>query len=524
MSIPKEPRQLMINLMYLVLTAMLALNVSAEIIQAFFMIDHSLQSSNKLTDQANGVIESALNKQLENPIRAKFKPLVPAVAEIRKTSAEFCQYIEDLRTELVNESGGMKDDHGEQKPKGYKDKDVTTRILVNQGKGEVLAGKAQEAVEKMTGIIKSTIGQYGRDMGVIEEDFLKKMADFDKQLPLKTGDGESKKEWATSTFNQMPLASVFPILSKMQTDAKVSESMLVNYLAQLANTSPEYVDKYFPVMDTRASYVIEGEPFEANFSVSSASSLVNNVDVSVNGQGLSVKDGVASFKTMASGIGPKSLNVVAKIRNPLTGEVTSVNKTFNYEVGQRSAVVQAEKMNVIYAGVENPIAVSVAGASSGSVKVRAEGMTLTQKGGGKYVATASQGNPNAAIILSAQGMPETRYTFRVKRIPNPTMYLLNKKGGSITVSEVRAANGLSTVLEGFDFDARCSCESYQVTYVPKNDDPKFKLNSGANFSSEVKSILNSVKPSSQLFFSEIKVKCPGDSNLRDMGSLAFNIK
>lgn len=523
MSIPKEPRQLMINLMYLVLTAMLALNVSAKIIQAFFTLDKGLQKSNALTDDANNLAEASLNKQLENPVRIKFKPLIPIMAEIRKASADFCKEIDQIRLRLIEESGGMMQHDGHEQPRGYKNKDITTRILIDENKGVELAEKVQQTLNFMVSNIKEKVGNSVALYGITSDDFNKKMKNFEEQLPLRINQADNPKQWAINSFRQMPLASVLPMLTKLQTDAKVTESMLVSYLAQLANTTPDYVDRYFPVMDTKASYVIEGEPFEANFSVSSSSSLVSNVSMSVNGQSLSVNDGIASFKTIASGIGSKSINVKADVKNPVTGEITSVTKQFNYEVGQRSAVVQAEKMNVIYAGVENPIAVSVAGAPSSSIKVRAEGLSLNSLGNGKYSATASAANPNAAIFLSANGMPESKFTFRVKRIPNPTLFLLNKKGGPISSGEVKAAKGLSVILENFDFEAKCDCESFQFYYAEKNGNVVFKSNQTAVFNSDIKTILGRAKAGDNIFFSDIMVKCPGDTGRRDLGSLAFRV-
>ncbi|MFM8450731.1 MAG: gliding motility protein GldM, partial [Haliscomenobacter sp.] len=106
MSIPKEPRQLMINLMYLVLTAMLALNVSAKIINAFFVIDAGIKNSNTIFDAANTFAVESLGKSVEQD-RARYQPLLNAAKEVQNISEEFNRYVESLRTDMVEGSGGI---------------------------------------------------------------------------------------------------------------------------------------------------------------------------------------------------------------------------------------------------------------------------------------------------------------------------------------------------------------------------------------------------------------------------------
>jgi hypothetical protein len=133
--------------MYLVLTAMLALNVSAEIINAFFALDKGNQSAMDVVQSQLDLTEQSLDKLLEDESKQKFKPLGTAVDEVRATSKELVMYINNLRDELIDEAGdrnGLNDDgdytmsYGMSVPKGKKDKDVTTRLLVEEGKGTEL--------------------------------------------------------------------------------------------------------------------------------------------------------------------------------------------------------------------------------------------------------------------------------------------------------------------------------------------------------------------------------------------------
>lgn len=141
----------MINIMYLVLTAMLALNVSAEIINAFFIIDRGIQGSNKVLDESNSLAATALELNAAQNME-RYRPLVDAAKEIRSISRDFTAYVESLRDTLVNETGGYypeDDPKHAGHPKGYKNKDVTTRMLVNQGQGTELENRIVETRKRI---------------------------------------------------------------------------------------------------------------------------------------------------------------------------------------------------------------------------------------------------------------------------------------------------------------------------------------------------------------------------------------
>jgi len=127
MSIPKEPRQLMINLMYIVLTAMLALNVSAEVLNAFLSMNRSLNESTDIMDKSNQQLMAAITEQAE--AYAQFQPYAEGGLEVQKIAHEFSQYVSDIKNDLIEASGGT-DENGS--PIGIKDKDVTTRMLVTE--------------------------------------------------------------------------------------------------------------------------------------------------------------------------------------------------------------------------------------------------------------------------------------------------------------------------------------------------------------------------------------------------------
>jgi gliding motility-associated protein GldM len=506
MSIPKEPRQLMINLMYLVLTAMLALNVSAEIINAFFALNKGINNTNGIVDVSNGRLKATIDAQAKaytNPTTASAKSGAEKAIEISK---EFASYVTDMNDAMVTAAGGPNPAYTDGRPVRYKDKDVTTRMFLPEGenKGVELENKIKETREKYLALIANPTEK----------------ADVEKQIALgvETMEDISKvskaKTWAEYKFKQMPVAAVMPFFTKLKADAKNSETALLNYFA----------DGFKVAIAPKNGYIIQGEKFEADVYLAAYSTNPGSgVNISVNGSGQPTKDGVAHYTATASELGKKKVTASATIKNPSTGEVKTVNGEFEYEVGRRSVAISADKMNVFYIGVDNPVSVSAAGVSSNLLKASGSGVSLTDKGDGKYNVTASTPNPNASITVSAPGLQQT-FPFRVKRIPDPVAKLGNKMGGSMGNGEFKAQSGVLAWLEGFDFDAKCQIQSYRLTRVPKRQDPVVIENSGGSFNGQCRSLADAAKPGDIYYIDDVKARCPGDQSGRQVNSMVFTIK
>jgi len=543
MSIPKEPRQLMINLMYLVLIAMLALNVSAEIINAFFALDKGNKESIVTMDNQLDETQKGLVKLLNDDAKAEFRPILPAVERVRQLSTDFNQYVEEWRGTLIdaagNNDGELNDedyieDHGSLKPKGKKNKDVTTRLLVDQGGGEELKARILETRTQMLETFTQLVQEYGNEVfGLSEEEIQNTIASMESNLTLNVDDtewqeSEDKKSWSEFKFKQMPLAAVLPILSKMQADATTSEAALVNKMAEFSGGRVVEFDAFVPVVSAKKSYVIAGEPFEADISVGTYSSQIDpsDISISVNGSNLEVgDDGKANYSTRTSSTGVKTLNLKVAVRNPLTGEVVEGEDTYQYEVGRRSVAVSADKMNVFYIGVDNPVSVSAAGVSTNDLQVSGTGggINMRRTNTGKYNVTVSQPG-DAKVVVSGGGLERTTFDFRVKRIPDPVPRLGNLDGGSVPNGTFKAQGGLIAWLDDFDFDARCEIQGYNLVRVPKRQDAIQSMNPGASYNSTSQRLAQAATPGDIYYFENIKARCPGDKAGRPLPSIAFQIK
>ncbi len=509
MSIPKEPRQLMINLMYLVLTALLALNVSAEVMNAFFSLDKGMKTSRSIVDKNNEAMKSGIDATAEAYKNPKNEELKNKAAEALRIGNEFNSYIEGVRTMLFEKAKGPSKTDPEI-PKDIRNKDITTKIFCNDGLGNEIETKIKDTRAKFLALV-------GNDAKVAAA------------LPLDVEvlpAGTTMKSWSEFKFKQMPVAAVFPVLGKMQSDGKSSTSAIMNWCAEQMGKVDIKFDNFAPAVSADKSYVISGDRYVADVFLSAYSSSADNVSISVNGNGLATKEGIARYETGTSGVGERNYKVSINVKNPLTGETKNYSKDFKYEVGQRSVAVSLDKMNVFYIGVDNPISVSAAGVSSNEVKVSGSGsgISVSPNGGGKYTVRVT--TPGEATLTVSGGGASQTFSYRVKRIPDPVPLLGAKHAGkAMGNGEFKAQGGIAAVLQGFDFDVRCEIVGFEVTYYKKRQDPSPPIaNGGAKWNDRVQGMINQAAPGDIYYFDDIKARCPGDSNPRPLGSLSFKIK
>lgn len=529
MAIPKEPRQLMINIMYLVLTALLALNVSAEIFNAFKVVDKGLVDSNHSLDESNGALPDVIKERSKK--RKELEVYAEKIEPARAISKELSEYIDGLTAYMIDQTGdrnGMVDDgdyvevQGHKELRGKKNKDITTKYLVDDGKGAELKAKLEDARAGF--------------LALVDEDDKQK---FEQEMSLVIDDetwrhGRRKKNasWSSFNFRQMPLAATLPIFSKFKNDAKSTEASFLNYLLGKVGGEDVVFDKYTVVSAPKKSYVIKGETYETEIFLSAATggSSQTGISMRVNGSPVSVNsDGVAKWSTPASSIGVKRYSADITVTNPVTGESDTYKKEFEFEVGERSVTVSPSKMNVFYVGVPNPVEVSAAGVSSNQLKVSmggAGGGTIKRQSDGTYIVNVTKQTrvgEFAKVNVVAPGVTVSK-DFRVKLIPDPVPTLSGKAGGPMGNGEFKAQRALIPQLKNFDFDARCNIVGFQIIRAAKREDPQLNANVGGKFDNRTQALVSQAKPGDIFVFDNIKCKCPGDDVSRPLPSSVYKIQ
>lgn len=527
MSLPKEPRQKMINMMYLVLTALLALNVSVEVLNAFKTVNHSIEGSNKVVNDKNVQTYKAFEAALADSKTAdKAKPWAPKAYEAQKLSGDLCKYIEDLKNQLIEQSSPQVKDGKKEFSDG--NLDAATRIMDTKGEGPKLYKSLADYKTKLLNLLDPS--NYPDQPDNIKEDLRKDKARFEKELPLDLSIPESEagnalsgnvpKDWTIRYFHMTPTIAGLTILSKFQSDVKNSESQVIDYLFKKIGEVKVVFDQFQPLIGTNATYLMPGDELEVTAGIG-AFSAAAKPKITINGQPMTVgADGTADFKTKVSNTG--TVNVKIEYIKP-DGSTGVIERPVKYTVGTPSgASVFLEKMNVLYVKEDNPVKISGGSVGAEKVSVRFTNGEITHTGGDDYnVVPTTPGE--GKIIVNAAGKV-TEFPMRVKFLPNPTGFVGTKTGGVMPSAEFKAMGALLARLDNSEFQSPFVVVSYKIAAVGGNI-PQYieATNDGPRWTGQAAAIVSKASPGTNVFFDDIRVKGK-DGRIRVLPAMVFNLK
>jgi len=489
MALPKEPRQKMINLMYLVLTALLALNVSAEVIEAFKTVDTSLQNSNKSIASANDILFESLKSLSTDPQTAKNAAIWAPVAEDAKNEADkMFAYIEQLKTDLKTSSGlkkdangaPLKDEHGYEDYK-LDDLNASSRLMDTDGKGKELDTKLKAF----------------RDALLRNPDVRKA---YEKTLAI---DVDPSKDATTPNFRMMPTVAAITLLSKYQNNVRNAENQVVTFAQNQIGKVKVVYNQFAAIVGQSSNYVMPGEKVTITAGVG-AFSTESKPEISIGGSGAAVDaNGVATRDFTAEGGGDRSIPVHVTYTKP-DGTKESKDYTIKYTVGTPGgAAVMPTKMNVFYIGVDNPIKVgSPTGMEKTQVSISAG--SVTGSGSDRIVRVSSIGNVTVNVNADGKSYP---FAFRVKRIPDPVFKVGD---GKIRMASIafKSQTSCRAELENFDFDLRYSVVSATVYFSGANFPNVVTASINGNSLGGLSAFISRCGPGSVISFDNIKVSGP----------------
>ena len=527
MALPKEPRQKMINMMYLVLTALLALNVSSEILNAFVTVNNSITKSNDVITDKNAMTYASFAEKLnDEQTKAQAAIWAPKANEVKKLSSDIYNYIESLKQQLEKEAGTHEKDGV--KEMNADNLDAATRLMDNQGKGKELYEKLAAYKKQVIGVLKP---EEFAGNPTMQAQIKRDIESFNKSIPIdlnvpksKTGQTYSNDAagWTQSYFHMTPAIAAFTILSKFQNDIKNTESQLIDYCHKNIGEVKLVYNKFQAIATANTAYAMPGDPIEITAGVGAFSEAAKP-RITINGQSMPLTpEGTALFKTTASGTGEHTVNVNIEFNKP-DGSVEKVTKVVKYTVGVPSgASVFLEKMNVMYVGVENPVLIS--GGSVGSEKVRvsfADG-SITKGSGDRYIIKPSRVGMSK-IVVNADGK-NYEFPMRLKLLPNPTGFVGTKKSGTVSAAEFKAMGAVIAKYEDTDFEAPFRVVSYTIGAVggPISQYTE-AVNEGNRWTGNAANLVSRMGPGTRVFFDKIMVVGP-DGKQREIGNMQFNLK
>jgi gliding motility-associated protein GldM len=512
-------RQKMINMMYLVLTALLALNVSAEILKAFHLVEVSMEKAGANIDKKNTSTIEGIEKYVKNnPKDPKGVDAQNKALQVDKIAKDALKYLSDLKIILVDGAGGRKEgEDGKPNP----NEEITeasniekhANLMIVQGKGAEMKAKINEWRTKMLALVPEKYKNEVRsDLVAVDPK-------------------DSKQTWESEMFEHSPVAAVVTLLTKTENDVKNTESQVLDQLNKDLLISDYVVTGFVPkVIPNNGTYITAGGKYSSDIFLAAESGRMA-FDLTVNGSPVKVEGGVGKYEVIASGEGEKKYT--ANITQRKTdGNLETYKVEGSYFVVKPLAVVSATKMNVVYRGLENPISVSVPGYSASQTQVTSSLGSLkpsTQAGTFNLSIPVNDANRELTISVSVKApegvkkMGEQKY--RIKNIPKPTPMLgAIEASGAVTSAQLRSAAFVFTALKDFAFEGvNYTPLSYTIVYAPKKGDARPFQGNGASIPSDARAAFNGARPGDRVILTNIKAMGPAGAVIVPT-SLAIEVK
>lgn len=409
---PETPRQRMIGMMYLVLTAMLALNVSSEILNGFGLVDSSLRNTIASSDvRSRDMYQDFQIMYEKNP--AKVKEWLDKATEVQKKSNELDSFIKNFKYEILKISDGKKADKEAINIINKENIDAPGEYALTKGNGRKLREKIDEYREFL---ITATAGNEAK------QDMYRTM--------FETGD----RKWETRLFESMPVSAAITILTKYQSDIRSAEAETVQYLKSMTDFDDFRVNKVQAFVVPNSRYIIQGGRYSADIILAATDS-TRQYEYYVNGSKIPVTGAnrTGKYEFVASSTG--TFKYSGQIRMPGNdGNWRTYPFTEEYTVGKPAATISNEDLNVVYRGIDNRFSISVPGIPAENVRVSVNGGTATKSADGNYIIRANQdGEITVVVAALVEGREQTMGSgvFRVKYLPDPKAFLQFADAGGV---------------------------------------------------------------------------------------------
>ncbi|OBX20152.1 MULTISPECIES: type IX secretion system motor protein PorM/GldM [Bizionia] len=498
-------RQKMINLMYLIFIAMLALNMSKEVLSAFGLMNEKLVESNEATTDRNQAFMTGLAEKVsEQP--AKYQPLKAQADQIDALSNDFNSYLSDLKGQMT----ATVDD-----PQDYEVMDKGDFLDNHFFKGEKLKPEGQEFMDKINAYRDGVVAVLSTnpDLADIAEDVSEKFS----TEPVVNRDG-NKLDWLSYHYRGFPLVASLTKMTQLQADVKTTESeVLSSMLAGKLKVEASLTNFDAIVVPSKTAF-FSGENFTGTIILGKKDNTLQADKVIINGQELS-KESMQAGKTIldfpAGAVGEREITGEFQFKEGDSIISIPVKSTYAVVPKPNSATISADKMNVVYRGVANPMTISFAGVSDNNVSANASGLSKAS-GVGKYIMNPGSGREvaiNVSGTLPDGTKVSDRATFRIKDIPKPTGSISGQTGivklprNSVEISTIGA------LLDDFDFELPIQVTSFKVK-VPGQ--PSVNV-SGTKLNSQAKNALRKARRGDQISIFDISAQIKGNSSYKLKG-------
>jgi gliding motility-associated protein GldM len=455
----QSPRQKMVNLMYLVFICMLALNMSKEVLAAFGLMNVKMETSNSKTTASNDLfLESLGTKASEDA--AKYDKLYKDAQKIKAMSQEYYDYLQSLKDGMLE---GVED------PTDYQVMDKSDYLDGKFFQGDNLTPEGEDFLKRINSYRDGVNTILPATMKDVKASVTARFQTGDENGKETNRSGE-KIDWIKYHYERFPLVASLTKLTALQADIKSTEEDALK--SMLAGELSEQVSlKSFAMsLQGSKSAFYAGDRYDGKIIISKtdASSTPVKAELKLDGRALTMNK---DYKLEAGGV-----KMLIGAGNPGDHEVTGtvffmqdgeevpveVKSSFATITKPGAALIAADKMNVVYRGVANPMSISIPGIPNNKVNARATG--LTKRSGSSYVMNPGKGR---TVTISASGkLPDgktvgSKLEFRIKDIPRPSGSIRGETGSSKMGRANLEKSTIGAVLEDFDFDLNLKVSGFK---------------------------------------------------------------
>lgn len=495
-----SPRQKMINLMYIVLTAMLALNVSSDVLDGFTQVHQSLDRSNTNVQDRN----TAIYRQLEsfaqqNP--GKGKVWLDRASGVRMATAQVQGLIDSLQTAIVKQADG---------PEGRVDNiesrdDLEAAAVVMLGRGN--GARLRTAIDGY----RTFVTQYVTDPAKRKAILSALNTD-----PVQGKDQLGKKSWEEAKFDQQPVVAAVTILEKIKNDLLYTEGEALGTLLSNVDAGDVRVNELNAFVIPQSRLVMRGGQYQANIVLAAVDTTARPL-VYINGRNMGSN---GKYTAGAGATGTFTYKGWLEVPHG-DGSVTRHNFESDYTVIEPMATVSATMMNVLYAGIENPISISVPGVPMNQISATITNGSLTRQGD-RWVARPAAVGKEAVVSVTAnidgRQTQVATTTFRVRKLPDPTAYIAfadgkgntdHYKGGRpFSKTLLQQAPGLEAAIDDGLLDTKFRVLSFETVIFDSMGNAMPEVSDGANFSARQRAAFGRLKRGNRFYISRIKAVGP----------------
>lgn len=506
---PETPRQKMIGMMYLVLTAMLALNVSTDILNGFTLVDDSLHSSMEASVTRNEKLYRDFKEATDqNP--EKMQEWYDDAIELKHRADSLWNYIQDFKTQIAILADGQKKvaereqltGDGARNIEGNSNLDVTAQYAIVQGNGTIL--------KQMVAMYRDYIVELADDDAELRNEFTRVFA-TDKGWNAHEQDS---CDWEVAIFEGMPVGASITILTKMQNDVRTTESEMIQYLLDRTDAGDLRVNKLNAYIIPKSDYVIRGGKYSAQIILAAVDS-TQRPEYYVEGQRINDQ---GLYEVVASSVGLRKFKGQIAYLNPASDEMEYLPFESEYTVGEPSVTISNNDLNIMYRGYNNQFSISVPGVSNEKIKVDVAGASVSRSGG-LWIIKPGDASKKVTITVSAElegrMQPMGSREYRVKALPKPGAYF---KSGETEYQDGNIARGAllnpnATVIASYGPDGLLDLP-FKITSFKVNINGVITEAKGDRFTKDQLARLGKLKKGAIVVITDIRAKGPDGKDTR----------